>query len=319
MECQKGLVDLQKQFKRYNITQCALFKCKSKNKLIDLLHIDEAEYNDIKKVVHYHSFNIDKKGGNEKREITAPDQRIKTIQTRMLKLLQKVERPVWLISGEKGKCYIDNGKAHLLSNYILTVDIRKFYDNCKREYVYNFFKNRMQMSGDLAGVCTDLVTYNGGIPTGCPTSQLIAFYAYENMFKEIAERTEQYGCIFTVYVDDMTFSSEKAFEVNALKRDIDILLRKYGHKPKYKKVKYYSKGKSTPITGTIVTSKHELKVPNNLQQKVYNGFQGVKDLKGRELTVIERQKIVALKGQIQASRNIEPDRFPEITRLVKDL
>ena len=41
-----------------------------------------------------------------------------------------------LISGEKGKCYIDNGKSHLNSNYFLTMDIKKFYDNCFREYVF---------------------------------------------------------------------------------------------------------------------------------------------------------------------------------------
>ncbi len=86
-----------------------------------------------------------------------------------MKLLQGVIRPDWLISGEKGKFYIDNGKKHLESNYFLTIDIKKFYDNCEREYVYLFFKNRLLMSGDAAGVCTDIITCNGGIPTGCPT------------------------------------------------------------------------------------------------------------------------------------------------------
>lgn len=123
----------------------------------------------------------------EKRNITAPDRRIKEIQTRILQLLQKVERPEWLISGEKGKCYIDNGKKHIHSNYFLTMDIKKFYDNCEREYVFRFFRDRLLMAGDLAGLCTDIVTYEGGIPTGCPTSQLLAFYAYENMFNEISE------------------------------------------------------------------------------------------------------------------------------------
>lgn len=37
----------------------------------------------------------------------------------------------------------------------------------------------------MIGLCTDIVTYDGGIPTGCPTSQIIAYYAYENMFNEI--------------------------------------------------------------------------------------------------------------------------------------
>lgn len=281
-----------------------------------LLNINENEFLGIINIVKYHSFEIDKKGEIEKRRITAPEHRIKAIQKRIHELLCKVERPDWLISGEKGKCYIDNGKAHLRSGYILTVDIKKFYDNCKREYVFRFFKDVLKMAGDIAGLCTDIVTYDNGIPTGCPTSQLIAFYAYESMFIEIAEKAKKYGCIFTLYVDDMTFSSTEPFDVNGLKKNIDVLLRKYGHKPKYKKMKYYTKTKSKPITGTIITPENELRVPNRLQQKIYNNFQEVKELQDKELTDEELKKINSLKGQIQAAKNIESNKFPEMSRLL---
>lgn len=306
-----------KELKKYDINQCLLYKCNSPRNLKKALKLTDEEYKDIVKLVKYHKFQIDKKDSVEKRNITAPDRRIKEIQTRILQLIQKVERPEWLISGEKGKCYIDNGKRHIHSNYFLTMDIKKFYDNCEREYVFRFFKDRMLMAGDLAGLCTDIVTYNGGIPTGCPTSQLLAFCAYENMFIEIYEVAQRYGCIYSVYVDDMTFSSEISFDVNRMVNEIDRKLRKYGHKPKYKKIKYYSHGEFVPITGTIVTKDHELKVPNRLQKRVYDDFQEVKNYKGRKLTQEEQKKINSLKGRIQASENIEPGKFPEIKRLTK--
>ena len=63
-----------------------------------ILYITEEEYKDILSIVHYHSFQIDKKDSTEKRNITALDKKIKEIQTRILKLLQNVERPAWLIS-----------------------------------------------------------------------------------------------------------------------------------------------------------------------------------------------------------------------------
>lgn len=306
-----------KQYKKYDITQCCLYKCNSPRKLKEALKLADEEYKDIVRLVKYHKFQIEKKDSKEKRNITAPDKRIKEIQTRILQLIQKVERPEWLISGEKGKCYIDNGKRHIHSNYFLTMDIKKFYDNCEREYVFRFFKDKMLMAGDLAGLCTDIVTYDGGIPTGCPTSQLLAFYAYENMFSEIYEVAEKYGCIYSVYVDDMTFSSENPFDVNKMVNEIDRKLRRYGHKPKYKKIKYYSHGEFVPITGTIVTKEHELKVPNKLQKRVYDDFQEVKSYKGKKLTQEEQKKINSLKGRIQASENIEPGKFPEIKRLTK--
>lgn len=73
------------------------------------------------------------------------------------------------------------------------------------------------MAGDLAGLCTDIVTYEGGIPTGCPTSQLLAFYAYENMFNEISEVAYKYGCIYSVYVDDIGLCREYVTEIMMVK------------------------------------------------------------------------------------------------------
>ena len=114
---------------KYPIHQCALYKCKTKKKLESLLTIEPGNLKNIQHAIKYHSFDIDKKHTTEKRKITAPDRKLKLIQKRILSLLQRVERPSWLISGEKGKCYIDNGMVHLMANYMLAVDIAKFYDN----------------------------------------------------------------------------------------------------------------------------------------------------------------------------------------------
>lgn len=46
---------------KYDITQCALYKKKSSKQLKKVLCITEEEYKDILSIVHYHSFQIDKK------------------------------------------------------------------------------------------------------------------------------------------------------------------------------------------------------------------------------------------------------------------
>lgn len=306
--------------KKYDVTQCALYKCHNKRRLEYLLNISKNSLKQIKNIASYHSFEIDKKNSDDKREITAPDPELKKIQSRILALIQKVNRPEWLISGEKGKCYIDNGKAHLLANYVLTIDIRKFYNNCKREYVFRFFKDYLKTSGDIAGILTDIVTYNEGIPTGCPTSQVIAYYAYRNMFEEINSTAQSYNCKFTLYVDDMTFSSKILFKHLRLANDIDRILRKYGHKPKYQKIKFYSSKSPKPITGTIITPDHHLDIPNNLQKKVYCNFQELKNLNKPAFYLYKHhKKLLSLKGQLQAAKNINPNKFPEINRLVKKM
>lgn len=194
------------------------------------------------------------------------------------------------------------------------------YDNCTREPVYQFFVQKLKTSPGVAEILTNIITYNGGIPTGCPTSQIMAFYAYSDMFSEIFDLAKQHGCKFTLYVDDMTFSSKEPFSPHQLSQMIDRVLRKYGHKPKYPKVKYYGPSDYKPITGTVVTSEHSLAVPNGLQKTIYDAFQTVKPLIGVETCSEEdARQILSLKGQIQAACNIEDGKFPEIRRLTNQI
>ena len=140
------------------------------------------------------------------------------------------------------------------------------------------------------------------------------------MFEEISEIAKAYKCVFTLYVDDMTFSSTTPFNKDKLCSDIDKILRKYNHKPKYKKVRYYSKNEAKPITGTVVTSNNRLDIPNALQNKVFNGFNEVKEFAtGEEMENGIAKKIASLHGQVQAAKNIDSERFREDGRIVKQM
>lgn len=309
--------------KLYSLNQCALYKCSSKKKLVGLLQTDLNILRNISNITKYKSFQLDKKGSSEKRTITAPQNEIKKLQSKVYRLLQKVSRPDWLISSQLGKSYISNGEKHLTSKYLLTVDIKHFYDNCSREYVYNFFRFHLLTPPDIAKILTDIVTFEGGIPTGCPTSQVIAYYAYEEMFVEIFNTASKYGCTFSVYVDDMSFSSSDPFDCKNLTREIDVTLRKYNHLPKYKKIKYYKDNIAKPITGTIVSVDNDLKVPNQLQHKIIKDFTELQIMMKNDVIASnekEKQQLInKLRGRLQAAKNIDSKIFPEINRYVQSI
>lgn len=299
---------------RYNINQCALYKCHKKSKLFELLHVEKL---DTKKLVHYRISYILKPKTGEKRLIYIPTDDLKNIQRRLLFLIQHIERPKWLYSGEIGKYYLDNGKEHLYNPYVLTIDIKKFYENCHRNYVYLFFINKMKTSPDVAKILTDITTFNKKIPTGSPTSQLIAFHAYEDMFYEINNLAKSHNCKFTLYVDDMTFSSSHPFNPKKLTYEIKTILHKYKHGLSNKKVKYYSKNMAKDITGLILTKNNQVAIPNRLQRKIYDNFSKIKNYE--KMTVYDKkiiESINTLKGQLQAAKNIKPNVFPKITRIV---
>lgn len=303
--------------KRYPLHQCALYMCLSKKKLEQLLKLNADDASFLENMIQYHKFSIPKKDSTKLRDITAPANDLKKVQHRILRLLQRIERPQWIISGERGKSYVDNGRAHINSTYLLAADIKSFYNNCRRDYAYRFFTERLKTAPDVAKLLTDIITYEGGIPTGCPTSQIMAYYAYERMFSEIAQVAERYGCIFTLYVDDMTFSSQTPFDPKRLKREIEMILLRYGHRLNNSKVKYYGCNDAKPVTGTIVTREHRLATPNQLQKRIVTEFQSLKEqAHDQALTPEEKSRYATLQGRIYAARNIEPGIFPEIHRKV---
>ncbi len=91
------------EYKRYPLNQCALYKCKSKKKLAVYMGTDLCEIKMVLDTMKYHSFQIPKKNGIDMRDITSPCVTLKRTQKRILRLLERIDRPDWLMSGEKGE------------------------------------------------------------------------------------------------------------------------------------------------------------------------------------------------------------------------
>ena len=291
---------------RYPFEQCALYKCTTKRKLCEYLGVDSFELQAILKTMQYREFTQPKKNSEELRTITAPSENLKGIQRRILSLLKWVRRPEWLMSGELGKTYITNAGFHRDNDYCLTVDISKFYDNCKREYVYCFFKNKLLCNADVAKILTDLSTYDCGIPTGTPISQMLAYYAYEDMFAEINRFSTLNELRFSLYVDDMTFSSKDNFNAKRVTYEIKKILNRYGHTLKTRKTHYYAKHDPKSVTGVIITSHKSLSTPNCRRKKIMD-----------EVALINSEQFNktaarSLLGRVSAARQIEPNIFPSI-------
>lgn len=256
------------KYKKYSLNQCSLYKCSSMKRLANLFMTSLDELHWILQTAKYKEFQVPKKDSEELRTISSPNNELKKAQKRVLRLLQKVQRPSWLNSSEKGKSYVDNGIYHKNCNFCLTVDVRKFYDYCSREYVYVFFKNKLLCAPDIAKYLTDLCTYDGGIKTGTPISQLIAYYAYEDMFQSVYELALKNNLTFSLYVDDMAFSSQEYFSQKYFIYKLRGILHRYGHDIKLGKTKFYNKNDAKYVTGVIIMPTHEVSAPFELKAKV---------------------------------------------------
>src|SRR5699024_5765395 len=110
-----------------------------------------------------------------------------------------------------------------------------------------------------------LITIKLKIPTGAPSSQLIAYFSYEDMFHSMHNIAHELGYKMTLYVDDLVFSRYEYTDYKPLIRKIDTEARKYNHSLKRKKTRFYKGENGAPVTGVVVKN-NEMHIPNNLRQ-----------------------------------------------------
>ncbi|MCT3802677.1 reverse transcriptase family protein [Elizabethkingia anophelis] len=200
------------------------------------------------------------------REITEATGELKRVHKLILKnILTTIEYPSPpFIGGLKKKDNILNAYLHRGKPYKFCTDLKNFYPHINNKMVYIAFINR-GFSADVSSILTKLTTYKGGLIQGGANSTHIAYLALWNTIQELIPICEKNQITFTVYVDDMTFSSHKDFKSVSIEiRDIII---KNGFFINHSKT-FYTKGKAD-ITGVKV-GQNTLNVKNDFREKLNN-------------------------------------------------
>lgn len=111
-----------------------------------------------------------------------------------------------------------------------------------------------------------MCTYRGHIPTGAPTSSILAFLSHKDLFDEIAQHMEERDITFTLYVDDITLSAKHGISGKEIKF-IKSVLKRHKLEIKPEKTKFFSYKKAM-ITGFYVTQGSKISVPDSVGHKV---------------------------------------------------
>lgn len=317
-----------------DVSVCKLFQIKRKKELFYLLNFFGE--NQIKQVSQQYNPFIGCKSNGKKRLVEAPSKELKKVQKKIKTLLSNIPCPEWFISTNH-KSYLDNYKLHINNDYVVTLDIQKFFPNCQREHIYCFFKEVLQTSPDIAKLLTDLsvidlrkikmpntthdeilsyIDYNNiksmcHLPTGSPSSPILSFLAFHKMFLRLKEYADNNNILMSIYVDDLTFSGDKYISKRFI-FGVNEILHEYGHSLNIKKVKLYSKQNFKQITGVVISPNRSIKVPNKLRFSIMNSFKKYK---------LSQQKSETLKksimGKVSSAKLIEKNIFRGIYKYVK--
>ncbi|MEZ4774839.1 MAG: reverse transcriptase family protein [Bacteroidia bacterium] len=185
---------------------------------------------------------------------------LKTIQKRIHhRILKKLDYPTYMMGGIKKRDSVLNARPHMGKKDKLLTDMSNYYPSVKNKWVYHGLI-AYGFSPDIASILTKLTTFKGYVPQGAPTSSDVANIAFKNLIgDQLNEFCVENGITMTLYVDDITFSSQKDFEHLTpllLKMITDAGLyysqRKTG----------YTRSKNVIITG-VKTGNNQLNAPDD--------------------------------------------------------
>lgn len=310
-------------------TDCPLYGLKSKKMLKRLLRINNNQMIRQTHIASLVSPYIDKSG--KPRLIEPPHEELKIIQKRIKNCLGQIIVPDNVFSGVKGKSYVDNARFHIGNNRrnLYKIDLTAFFPSIARDTVYHFFAEDLLCSPDVAQLLTDLTTIDLGkssaknideiyeflkrknvssynhLISGAPTSQMLSYLVNHRMFDEMQKLADDNGITMTVYVDDVTFSSENRISKN-FRDKIIAIIQKYNYQISRKKVKRYTKLYPKLVTGVVIDTTGNPVLKNSMRQKIILAYN---DLKTNPENADLRMR---LRGLLIAARQVNKDAFPTI-------
>lgn len=236
------------------------------------------------------------------RLIEEPNLGLKSLQREVSDIIKKgLKLPDYAYSLSGGKHAVKNAMAHQHNMYVVTLDISGFYPNTKEKYVKIFYHDILQLPDHAVEKLIMLTTFNGHLPTGAPSSPILAFLVHKNIFDNIYERMHEAGIVFTLYVDDITLSASKPIGNGAIKNCLNIL-KQHNLWLNSKKIKRFSY-KKAHITGVIKNQANQLIVPNRKSHDV------IKLLKKKEIREMQEKDLQILLGKISFIQQISPKKF----------
>ena len=283
------------------IERSALYRLGTKRDIARLLGVSVPVMKRLAADSNYREW-LQKQKNGKLRTIEEPLPELARVQKRLHNELRKVETPRWLMSGKRGIRPQDNALAHCGIVYVVNVDIEAFFQSTKREFVYRCFQRQFGMTDDVASLLADLVTYNGHIPTGTSTSQLIDFWAYRPTFERIESLCGPNKIVMTLWVDDITFSSSTQFPANWT-RDINKLLGAVDLRLKTKKTQRYTAGEYKTVTGSAISPEGNILVKNAKRAEI------LCLVSGRNIGELSLAEARSLFGKLTSQRQNEPTFF----------
>jgi len=213
---------------------------------------------------HYHKSQLPKKGGGC-RNLTVPDEMLKSIQKRITEILL-IHMPIsrYATAYRFGSSTIRNARPHVGKKVVLKLDILHFFDSIRYSTVKDKVFPDEIYAESLRILLTMLCYHRDALPQGAPSSPAITNIILYSFDELVGQRCRKQGITYTRYCDDMTFSGD--FDPSDVIRFVRLELKKLGFLLNEQKTRIQRAGQQQTVTGIVVNEK--LSIPADYRRKL---------------------------------------------------
>jgi RNA-directed DNA polymerase len=219
----------------------------------------------------YKEFTIPKKKGNP-RLIFQPNKELMKIQRKLNLYIQSVysfQLPE-IVHGFIPKSFqvhrsiVSNAKPHLKKQRVLSLDLENYFSSIHSKKVKRLFLS-WGLTSEISTALTLLCTYKGALPTGAPTSPVLANLCSLALDEKLQVQAQNHGLTYTRYADDLTFSGDEYMSDEIILSLIQTI-QSENFTINLKKLRCIGTNKKQKITGVVVNQ--NLTVDRNLKKKL---------------------------------------------------
>jgi RNA-directed DNA polymerase len=208
----------------------------------------------------YREFAVPKRSGG-KRRILAPEPELKALQRRILhRLLRRLKAHPVATGFERGHSIVTNALCHVGKAVVVRMDLKDFFTSTSAKRVRRYFES-IGWDGEASKLLTALVTHDGGLPQGAPTSPRLANLVNGRLDARLEGLARKLGAAYTRYADDLTFSfaRDDREAVHAIIGSTKRIVDEEGYTlHQRKKLHIRRRGDRQVVTGIVVNRKAAL-------------------------------------------------------------
>lgn len=281
--------------------------------LKEQLYLSESEYISFIRTIpfRYKRYYIPKRNSAEKRLIAQPARTVKTIQKYIIEHLStKLSVHQCATAYQVGTGIKLNASKHKNNSYILKMDFSKFFESITPEILKARLKEaKINLTKDELFLFENLFfwrkTRKGTLrlSVGAPSSPFISNTIMYSFDKQIEDKCQELGVVYTRYADDMAFSTNKKDILKQIEKLVYKSLKDcFGRaiKVNRKKTVYTSKKFNRHITGITITNDNKLSLGRDkkrlLHSKVHHFITGT----------LSNEETLKLRGELGFAIHIEP-------------